>query len=110
FVSVGVEWEWRDFAVEPAALVSQLNPILRRTLQYPAGVVAVGWNDLRRSALALSPEDGVSATLLMRRRWRTDDPDATVAHSALADVRTYRSLPLPGHARHVIAVRGVGGY
>ncbi len=110
FLSAGMEMEWRDFASDPAPLLAQLDPLLRGTLVYPAGVVAVGWNNLMRSALALSTEDGVSASLVLRRRWRTDDPDATTAHSALADVRLFRSLPLPGHARHVLAVRGVSGY
>jgi hypothetical protein len=110
FVSAGLELEARDFRTEPATLMAGLDPILRRTLQYPAGVVVVGWNDLRRAPIALGVEDGVSASLALRQRWRTDDADGTRAHSALADVRLFKSLPLPGHARHVVAVRGVAGW
>ncbi len=110
FLTAGVELEWRDFVTDPAALLAELDPLLSRTLLYPGGVVAVGWNNLRRAPLAISTEDGVSASVTARERWRRDDRAATAATSVLADLRLYKSLPLPGHARHVLALRAVRGW
>jgi hypothetical protein len=109
FLAGGVELEWRDFATDPAPLLAQLDPLLSRTLRYPGAVLAVGWNNVRRAPLAISTEDGIAASVTLRERWRSDDRAATAATSALADLRLYKSLPLPGHARHVIALRAVGG-
>jgi hypothetical protein len=107
--TLGTEVEWRDFRTEPAPLLAQLDPVLGGTLQYPGVVASVGWNNLMRAPLALSVEDGVALSLTSRHRWRRDDPSATRATSHLGDVRLFRSLPLPGHARHVLALRAVGG-
>ncbi len=110
FVALGAEVEWRDFATDPAPLLMQLDPLLSRVLMYPGGVLAAGWNNLRRAPLAISTEDGVSASVTLRERWRRDDRAATSATSVLTDVRLFRSFPLPGHARHVLALRAVGGW
>jgi hypothetical protein len=110
FVVTALELEWRDFRTDPAPLLARLDPLVSQTLQYPGAVLGVGWNNLMRAPLAISTEDGVFVAVTGRHRWRSDDRAATAANSVLADVRLFHSLPLPGHARHVLALRAVGGW
>jgi hypothetical protein len=110
FVVTAMELEWRDFRTDPAPLLAQLDPLVSRTLLYPAAVLGLGWNNLMRAPLAISTEDGVFVSLTGRHRWRSDDRAATASNSLLGDLRLFRSLPLPGHARHVLALRAVGGW
>jgi hypothetical protein len=110
-VAAGTELEWRDFRASPESLSLKLDPPLpTSTLKYPALLVAAAWSTASRSALAIGPEDGISASVTARRRWRVSDPDGTRAHSVLATARLFKSLPLGGHARHAIALRGAVGW
>ena len=110
FVLLGTELEWRDFRAHPASLGPLIKPPLPGTLKYPSLVLSLGWSLGSRSAIALGPEDGVQFSVTGRRRWRTDEVSATTAHSVIGLARAYKSLPLPGHALHVIALRGAAGW
>ena len=108
--ALGAEYEWRHFETRPSALIEQLDPPPPGLLRYPTVLAAATWSGLRRASLALGPEDGVTLSVAARRRWRTDDPEGTTAHSVLGRARAYVSMPLPGHARHVLALYGAAGW
>jgi hypothetical protein len=110
-ITAGGEYERRDFRANPDSLAPRIEPPLPTTpFHYPSLLVSAAWSNARRSALAIGPEDGLSLTATARRRWRTDNPDATLAHSVITTARAYKSLPFPGHARHAIGVRATGGW
>jgi hypothetical protein len=109
FVSAGAEIEWRDFLPHPESLRPLIVPPLPGTITYPAIVLSTGFSNVSRSPLALGPEDGVSVSASARRQWRNGQRDATEATSVIGVARLYKSLPLPGHARHVAALRGAYG-
>jgi len=56
---------------------------------------------------AISPQDGWTASVTARERWRTDT--ALEYHEARLAVTAYRALPLGGFAHAVLAVRGSAG-
>jgi hypothetical protein len=109
FVSAGTEIEWRDFLAHPAALRPFIDPPLPGTITYPALVLSAGFSNVSRSPLALGPENGASISASARRRWRNGQRAATEATSVIGVARLYKSLDLPGHARHVLALRGAYG-
>lgn len=109
-VALGPQVEWREFFARPESLATQIDPPLPPTRTYPSLVASAAWSNTSRSALALGPEDGLSLSATARRRWRTDDVSGTAAASLVAVARVYKSLPFPGYARHVLALRASGGW
>lgn len=110
-LSAGAEMEWRDFATDPAPLISRLgSPLFLRTLTYPTFTLNAGWTNTRTPMLAVGPEDGVSLQAGARLRWRTDDASATRSVTYLASAGAFKSIGfIPGPAHHVIALRGAIG-
>ena len=104
FVSLGGELEWRDLRVQPDSLRPLIDPPLPPMRRTQSAILSAGWSHLSRSTLALSAEDGVSFSASARTRWRGDRH----SNSVIGTARAYKSLPLAGHARHVIALRGSG--
>lgn len=109
-VNAGADIEWRDLRVTPGEFVAELDPSVLEARRFPSVFAGIGWSNLQRAVLAIGPEDGVSISATGRRRWRTDDPAATTAHSAIGSARLYKSIPLWGHTRHSIGVRGAYGW
>lgn len=106
FVALTGELEWRDLRAQPDTLAPLLDPPLPPMRRSQSLVLSAGWSHLSRSTLAVSTEDGISIGASLRGRWR----GATNSNSVIGSVRAYKSLPLPGHARHVIALHGAGGF
>lgn len=83
----------------------------RRTLTdstYPRAFVSGSWSNTYRSAYAISPEGGVTLAGRVDQRWgrgATSAPSRTYEGA----VSGYKSLDLPGFARHVVAARLAGG-
>ena len=114
WLQAGAEIEWfrlsqSDGVAEPGD--RQHLHDTRRTL-----FAAVGWSNARRPSFSISPEDGLSLTATVRRRWA--EVDGLALGSELEDAWTeligianaYKSLDLPGFAHHVLAVRLAGGH
>jgi hypothetical protein len=104
-VSLTGELEWRDLRVQPDSLRPLISPPLPPMRRTQSAVLSAGWSRLSRSTLALSAEDGVSISASARTRWR----GATHSNSIVGSARAYKSIPLAGHARHVLALRGAAG-
>lgn len=107
----GAELEWRDFVTDPAPLRARLSsPLFRQTLTYPTFTTHLAWSNTRAPLLAFGPEDGASAWLNARWRWRSDAPTATRSATYIGSVAAYKSvgfIPAPWH--HVVAVRAAAG-
>lgn len=93
----------------PRELLANLtNPVFRRRTTGQDAMAEVGFSTMQRPGLAVSAQDGVSASLRQRRIYglgvQFEDTDETVATFVAA-----KSIPAPGYARHVLAVRGAYG-
>lgn len=108
WLSMGAQLEQREYSTVPAPLLDSLNAAFAATPVYPAAVVALGYGNTQRPRLAISPEDGVSLSATARQRWRAGDRNSAT-RSVVAVARGYKSLPLPGFAHHVLAVRAAAG-
>ncbi len=93
----------------PAWLLDTLdNEAYRMRTTAETFSVEAGFSTMQRPGLAVSVQDGVSGSIVQRRRLglgiQFEDVDETVATFVAA-----KSLPFPGYARHVLAVRGAYG-
>lgn len=109
FAIVGGSVDRHSFRTYPAPLLEGLaNDAYRSTLVSPSAVAQVGFSTMQRPGLAVSVEDGVAMSATHRARFDTgirfEDVQETVVTMSAA-----KSLPLPGFARHVLAVRGAYG-
>ena len=97
--------ERETFSTRPSSLV------LSRELpprDYAGVQLGVGWANVRRPALSISPEDGFSLSGAARNRWRRDGGAPT--RLATGTLRAFKSIDLPGFAHHVLAAKLSGGW
>ena len=108
-LTVGGNYEWRDFRTLDDAPLSRFAPADRATLAksftYPSFFVAAGFSNARQPYLALGPEDGFSISATARQRWRSDAASATRATSVVGSLTGYRGFDFGGRIHHLLAVR-----
>lgn len=122
YLSVGGGIELRDYSTQPQSLLGRIDSLYQHTLYWPRATVSLGWSNAQYPLLAVSPEDGMAFAMTTRMRWRGESPPIPVpagpdtvdnsayAFSAIASASLYKSIPLPGFAHHVVAVRAAGGW
>ncbi len=108
-VTLGADLESRLFVPRTSELADLLRPELRGVRNTPGVRLTTSWTNVQYPALAISPEEGISAGVTLRNRWLPDVPGGTT-RSAVANLAVFRSLPLPGPSHHVLAVRGAAGW
>lgn len=106
YAIVGGEIEAQRYRTYPLGLIDQLgNAALRRVNYSHALHGTVGFSTLQRPGNAVSTEDGVAGYVSHRERFGVgvefEDVKETIVSANAA-----KSIPLPGFARHVLAVRG----
>jgi hypothetical protein len=106
-LSFGAEVESRDYTTNPDSLLSQLNSIYSRTLNYPSLFASASWSDTQRPGLSISREDGITLSATTRRRWLSSDA-SNASNSVVGVVAAYKSLDLPGFSHHALALRLAG--
>ncbi|HKR09464.1 MAG TPA: hypothetical protein VJS39_09760 [Gemmatimonadaceae bacterium] len=106
--SIGAELERIGYSTTPDTLLRHLNPFYATVRTLPGLNASVGWSNAQRPALSISPEDGISASVSARHRWRAGTSGAST-RSVVGVTSLYKSLDLPGPAHHVIALRVAGG-
>jgi hypothetical protein len=106
--SLGAEIETRRYTTTPDTLLPLLSPFYGTSPTYPALVASAGWSNARRPTLSISPEDGVTMSVIGRQRWQSGT-SGTATRSVVGVSTAYKSLDFPGFAHHVIALRGAGG-
>ncbi|MBI1810013.1 MAG: hypothetical protein HYR75_08970 [Gemmatimonadetes bacterium] len=109
-LSVGAEFEYRDFRTDPSALIARMDPGYSRSYTYPAFFVSAGFSNVKFPALAISYEDGVQLAASARTRWRSDSASGTHSNSVVAVASAFKALDFAGFAHHVIAVRAAAGW
>jgi hypothetical protein len=75
---------------------------------YPRAFISGSWGNTYRSAYAISPEGGVTLAGRVDQRWSRGASSAP-SRTYIGAATGYRSLDLPGFARHVVALRVAGG-
>jgi hypothetical protein len=106
-VTVGAEFEQRDYGTDPGSLLPRLDEFYSESHRYPTLVAAAVFSNTQRPTLSISPEDGITVTGSLRQRWESSA--GTSGRSGVLIGSAYKSLDLPGFAHHVIAVRAAAG-
>jgi len=106
--SIGAELERISYATVPDTLFPHLNSFYQTARTFPGITASAGWSNAQRPALSISPEDGISASVSARQRWRRGTSGAST-RALVAVTSLYKSLDLPGPAHHVVAARLAGG-
>ena len=110
--SLGAGVEYRDYASNPGGLVPGINSSGRfDPATFPRLVASMGWSNLQRPVLSISPEDGMTFAMTARERLRSGFTANGPSSLTIVGVTTaYKSLDLPGFAHHVLALRAAGGW
>jgi hypothetical protein len=106
--SLGVEVERISYATTPDTLFPHLNPFYQTARTFPGIIASAGWSNAQRPVLSISPEDGISASVSARNRWRRGTSGGST-RSIVGVTSLFKSLDLPGPAHHVLAARIAGG-
>jgi hypothetical protein len=110
-LTVGAGVQRRHFAVVPAELRPNLPAELQAALRdstYPRAFLSGSWGNAYRTAYGISPEDGLTLNGSIDQRWGRG-ASASASRTYIGAVTGYKSLDLPGFARHVLALRVAGG-
>ena len=106
--SIGGEVERISYSTAPDTLFSHLNPFYQTARTFPGIVASAGFSNAQRPALSISPEDGISASISARQRWRSGTSGAST-RAVVGVTSLYKSFDLPGPSHHVLAARLAGG-
>jgi hypothetical protein len=107
--SVGAQFELRKFASDSDAALGPIGGVTRRGTTYQSFFGTLSASTTAAGARAISAEEGVSVAVSTAYRWRTDVPQQTESWRTVGVARGFLPIPLPGFARHVLAVRAAGG-
>lgn len=109
YAVVATELVLRTYQTDPEGLLQLLGSqeLLDMDL-LPRVALVTGFSTMQRPGLSVSVEDGVAGQVLLRRRF-AEGRDATATNEAIAELSVAKSLPFPGFARHVLALRAAHG-
>jgi hypothetical protein len=107
--TLGAQYEWRDFTATVDSALGDPGSLLRTGTRYPSLFLNTGVSTARRALRGVSVEEGVALSTSTSYRWRQDAPSLGSWRTLLTG-RAFVPLPLPGYARHVIALRTSAGY
>ena len=109
-LSAGAEYEWVGAVrTDPDSLLGRLPADAIEPFALPGAYVAATWSALQRAPQAVSAEDGVSIGTTYRERWQ-GAYDLPNGRTVVGVLRGYKSLDLPGYAKHVLATRISGAW
>lgn len=109
FVIAGAELLVRDGRAHPASLEGLLaDPTALDAQARGVGVLSIGASTMQRPGLSVSVEDGVAVQATARYR-AEDGFGRRDVREGILQGSVAKSLPLPGFARHVVALRGAYG-
>ena len=110
YAIIAPELAIRSYRTYPITLIGQLNePELLDIDVLPSVALSVGVSTMQRPGLSVSVEDGFAAQSTWRTRFN-GGPGGRSVYDAIVEASAAKSLPLPGYARHVFAVRAVQGF
>ena len=106
--TLGVQYELRDFTAAADSILGPDNSTLRTGTRYPSVFVNGSVSTARLALRGVSVEEGFTLSHSTAYRWRQGTA-GTGSWRTLLTGRGYVPLPLPGYARHVLAVRTAAG-
>lgn len=113
FALIGAEVERVSFRVDPDSAADNFPDGTFAPENFPRLVGSVGFSTMQRPGLSVSVEDGVAVQLTLRHRFRegagSGGDERVAVQDAILRGSAAKSLPLPGFARHVVAVRAAVG-
>lgn len=99
----------RSYRTTPENLLPRLRAAeLQDTDVMPRLALVLGFSTLQRPGLSVSTEDGVAGQVLVRRRF-SEGREGGATTEGIVELSMAKSLPLPGYARHVVALRAARG-
>lgn len=109
YAILGGSVDRHSYRTYPGPLIEGLaNDAYRKVFYSPTAVAEVGFSTMQRPGLAVSVEDGIAMSVTQRARFDVGLAYEDVQES-IVTMSAAKSLPLPGFARHVLAVRGAYG-
>ena len=109
YAVLAAEVEEFVFSTDPDSLLERLNnAAYRRPIRTELFEAEVGLSTMQRPGLAVSVEDGFALAFTQRARLGVGVQFEDVQEQ-IVTMSAAKSLPLPGYARHVVAVRGAYG-
>jgi WD40 repeat protein len=111
-LTAGAGVQRRHRAVVPPTFRAALSPAEQRALAdstYPHAFVSASWANTYRTAYGISPEAGITLSGSLDQRWGRG-ATAAASRTYVGAATGYKSLDLPGFARHVVAARVAGGF
>lgn len=106
--TLGAQYELRDFTADVDSALGPANSALRSGTRYPSLFMNGSFSTARLAMRAVSVEEGITLSHSTGYRWREDDP-STGSWRTIINGRGFVPLPLPGYARHVLALRTTAG-
>lgn len=110
YVTLGAQFEWRDFFTDPTALKKTIGAVYNRTYTYPVISLSAGWGNALTPILGISPEDGFQMAVTARQRWRSDIASTSRTSSVVGYANAYKALAFGGSAHHVLALHAAAGF
>ena len=109
YAILGAEAEDYEFRTYPDSLLARLNnPRYQQVIRTQSVEGVVGFSTMQRPGLSVSVEDGIAGSLTQRARFGVGVQFEDV-HETIAALSAAKSIPLPGYAKHVVAVRAAYG-
>ncbi|MEP6834472.1 MAG: hypothetical protein ABJB74_13845, partial [Gemmatimonas sp.] len=106
--SLGAQYERRHYTSEVDSVLGPPGSALRTGTRYPSLFVSGSIGNSARGARGFSAEQGVAASGAVSVRKR-DGLANSESWRGVGVLRAFQALPLPGYARHVLALRVAGG-
>jgi hypothetical protein len=105
---LGAELEMKAYEITPDSLISRLPTAFQDTYQFPTLLASLQFSNAIRPTMSISPEDGVSFSATVRRRWE-QGTRGSGSWNTIVVSSFYKSLDLPGFSHHALAFRLAGG-
>ena len=107
--TVGTELQFRDYHTDPPSILAELPRVYGTAPRYPSLFTTLSWTNVKYPGLAISPEDGIAASVTGQQQWQWQNGAATT-RSVVGVVSGYEAFALPGFAHHVLAARIAAGW
>lgn len=110
FAMAGLEADWVGYRSYPSDSLRFMLGVdaYTTTTSFPTATIALGASTMQRPGLSVSVEDGAAVNVTMRMRYNNGVQNEDV-QEVITTAQIAKSIPFPGFARHVIAVRGAFG-
>jgi hypothetical protein len=110
--SIGAGIERRDYSTDPSPLLASIDSGgIFRAANFPLLTASAAYARYYSPPFAISPEDGFTVAVTARERLKSGfNASGGATTSLVGALSLFKSLDLPGYARHVAAIRASTGW